>query len=75
MLPRQCMLEKHRMSLLCCIFSLEQAEELLSDIAAHILGSDWHVVPVTGWPLSTTVAAQVLVDASHLVSDHLIRHL
>lgn len=73
-LARQCMLEKQRMSFLCSIFSLEQAEELLSGITAHILGSDWHVVPVS-WPLRSTVAAQILVDASHLVSGHIIRHL
>lgn len=38
-------------------------------------GSDGHVVPVAGWPLGCAVAAQVLVDAGHLVSGHIIRHL
>lgn len=42
---------------------------------AHRSGSDGHVVPVAGWPLGNTVAAQVLVDASHLVRGHIITHL
>lgn len=55
--------------------SLVHAKELLSGVTAHSSGSDGHVVPVAGWPLGTAVAAQVLVDASHLVAGHVVRHL
>lgn len=44
-------------------------------ITAHSSGSDGHVVPVAGWPLGAAVAAQVLVDAGHLVNGYIIRHL
>lgn len=44
-------------------------------VTAHSSGGDRHVVPVAGLPLGTTVAAQVLVYAGHLVSGHIIRHL
>lgn len=44
-------------------------------VTAHRSGSDGHVVPVAGRPLGGAVAAQVLVDAGHLVSSHVITHL
>lgn len=44
-------------------------------VTAHWSSSDGHVLPVAGRPLGAAVAAQVLVDASHLVSGHVISHL
>lgn len=65
------------LSLLCCTFSLLHTEKLLAGVSLLTVssGSNGHVVPVAGWPLGATVAAQVLVDASHLISGHIIRHL
>lgn len=44
-------------------------------LTAHSSSGDGHVVPVAGWPLGATVAAQVLVDPSHLVSGRIVKHL
>lgn len=67
------------MPLTCCWFSLVHPEELLSGVTMsstpHSSGSNGHVVPIAGWPLWTTVAAQVLVNASHLVCGHIIGHV
>ena len=50
-------------------------KQLLRCVAAHSSGSDRHVVPVAGWPLGAAVAAQVLVDASHLITGQIVRHV
>lgn len=42
--------------------------------AAHWSGSNGHVVPVAGRSLGAAVAAQVLVDAGHLLGGQAISH-
>lgn len=42
---------------------------------AHWSGSDGHVLPVAGRSLGAAIAAQVLVDAGHLLHLHAISHL
>lgn len=65
------------LSLICCTFSVVQTEKLRTGVSLLTVtsGSDRHVVPVASWSLGAAVAAQVLVDAGHLVSGHIIRHL
>lgn len=51
-----------KLSLICCTFSLA--------LLTVFSGSDGHVLPVAGWSLGGAVAAQVLVDAGHLLAGH-----
>lgn len=51
------------------------SEEHLAGALAHSSDSDGHIVPVAGWSLGGAVAAQVLVDAGHLVIGCNVRHL
>ena len=44
-------------------------------MTAHSSGSDGHVVPVAGCSLGSTVAAQVLIDVSHLLIGRSIRQV
>ena len=49
--------------------------QCVHELKARSSCGNGHVVPVTVCPLGGAVAAQVLVDACHLVTGHLVWHL